>query len=123
MRHINFKNVPAEEVEEGAQGVSIRWLIRDVDGAKNFFMRHFEIAPGGHTPRHSHPWEHEVFILEGNGVVLGAEGEKEFSPGDVIFVPAGEEHQFRNPSLPGSETGEKPVAFLCLIPSKENCIL
>ncbi|KPJ61333.1 MAG: hypothetical protein AMS15_06020 [Planctomycetes bacterium DG_23] len=119
MRIVNFKNVPAEEVEEGAKGVLIRWLIRDADGAENFFMRHFEIAPGGHTPRHSHPWEHEVFILEGKGIVLGAEGEKEFSPGDVIFVPAGEEHQFRNPSLVAGTAREKSVAFLCLIPSKE----
>lgn len=116
MRIVNFNSLPAEEVEEGAKGVLIRWLIRDVDGAKNFFMRHFEIAPGGHTPRHSHPWEHEVFILEGKGVVLGAEGEKEFSPGEAIFVPGGEEHQFRNPA-------EEPATFLCLIPSQEKCIL
>ena len=116
MRMVNFNSLPAEEVEEGAEGVLIRWLIRDVDGARNFFMRHFEIALGGHTPRHSHPWEHEVFILEGKGVVLGAEGEREFSPGDAIFVPGGEEHQFRNP-------GKEPVTLLCLIPSQEKCIL
>ena len=32
-------------------------------------MRQFELAPGGHTPRHTHAHEHEVFVLEGAGVV------------------------------------------------------
>ena len=30
-------------------------------------MRQFEVAPGGHTPKHSHGHEHEVFVLEGIG--------------------------------------------------------
>ena len=35
----------------------------------------FEIAPEGYSPLHIHKWEHEVFILEREGVVV-TEGEK-----------------------------------------------
>ncbi|NOZ23602.1 MAG: cupin domain-containing protein [Planctomycetes bacterium] len=114
IRH--YTDEPAESVEEGAQGVKIRWLITENSGAKNFMMRHFEIAPGGYTPHHEHAWEHEVFILRGDGVLASIEGDKAFGPGDVIFVPAGELHQFRNP-------GKKPVEMLCLIPSPQRCKL
>ena len=59
-------------------------------------MRQFEVAPGGYTPKHSHPYEHEVFVLEGNGVVLEGDREHTLKPGDVVFVVPGEVHQFRN---------------------------
>jgi len=65
---VHYTEVPAEDVkEDDASGVKIRWLISRRDGAENFAMRCFEIEPGGHTPRHSHDWEHEVFILKGGG--------------------------------------------------------
>lgn len=111
MKHVNYADVPAEKVEQGAEGVTIRWLITEKDGAENFVMRHFEIAPGGHTPEHRHAWEHEVFILAGEGAVLSEDAEEPFGPGDVIFMPSGEKHRFRN-------TGEEPVRMLCLIPGR-----
>lgn len=58
-------------------------------------------------------WEHEAFILSGRGIVLGEDGGKPFKPGDVVFVPSDEEHQFRN-------TGDETVRFLCLIPLQEK---
>ena len=42
---------------EPAKGIAARVVIGKSDGANNFCMRVFEIAPGGHTPRHSHAWE------------------------------------------------------------------
>jgi quercetin dioxygenase-like cupin family protein len=89
--------------------VSIRWLISKRDGAKNFAMRLFEVAPGGNSPWHHHDWEHEMFILEGEGVARKEDGEIEFHAGDAFFVPPGEWHNFIN-------TGKKPLTFLCLIP-------
>jgi len=110
MKHVNYTDVAAEEVGQGAKGAKIRWLIRDNDGAKVFHMRHFEIAPGGFTPHHEHAWEHEIFILTGNGAAVGPSGEKPFRPGDVLFIPGGEKHQMKN-------TSTAPVEFLCLIPA------
>jgi len=102
--------VEAEKAEAGAEGVTVRWLLTEEQGAERFYMRLFEMDPNGHTPLHSHPWEHEVFILQGTGLVIGGGREEEFREGDVIFLPEGEEHQFRN-------NGENTVRFLCLIPA------
>ena len=99
----------AIEAEEGALKVKVRWLITKEMGAENFAMRLFEIEPGGYTPLHNHPWEHEVFILEGEGVVIGENKEIKFKEGYVVFIPPGEKHQFRN-------TCERVVKLLCLIP-------
>jgi quercetin dioxygenase-like cupin family protein len=94
---------------EGAAGVKIRWLITKEDGAPNFAMREFELAPGGHTPYHAHDWEHEVYVLEGEGVAVGEDGEHALGPGVAVLVPPGEEHNFKN-------TGAAPLRFLCLVP-------
>ncbi|NPA16026.1 MAG: cupin domain-containing protein [Deferribacteres bacterium] len=102
----NEKEIPFSEVEEkGAKGVRIKVLI---DGP-HFVMRMFEVEPGGHTPFHSHRWEHEVYVLEGSGKVTI---EKEIFPiekGSVVLVESQEKHQFVN-------SGKTPLKFLCLIP-------
>jgi quercetin dioxygenase-like cupin family protein len=104
-------NVTKSSVKiDGAEGVEIRWLISKDDGAKNFSMRMFEIQPGGHTPLHTHPHEHEVFAIEGNGIFVYEGQEHEFGAEYVIFVPGGSEHQFRN-------TGDSVLRMLCLIPA------
>ena len=95
---------------EGAKDVEIRWLISKEDGAENFAMRMFELQPGGHTPLHTHAHEHEVFVIEGQGVFVYEGQENEFSAEYVIFVPADKEHQFRN-------TGNSVLRMLCLIPA------
>jgi len=98
----------------GAQGARMRLLIGPRDGAAVFHMRHFEVAPGGHTPHHAHDFEHEVLIWKGAGVVRGGEGERPCRAGDVVWVPANEKHQFRNP-------GTEPLEFICLIPAPPEC--
>ena len=95
---------------EGAKDVEIRWLISKEDGAKNFAMRMFEIQPGGHTPLHTHPHEHEVFIIEGKGIFRCDNQEYEFAAEDVIFVPGDTIHRFQN-------TGDSLLRFLCLVPA------
>lgn len=114
MKVKHYTEVAAQEVEEGARGVKIRWIIAEGDGAPNFAMRHFEIAPGGHTPHHAHAWEHEVFVLTGQGEVVGPAGARPLSPGTVVFVPPDEEHHFANP-------GPEPLTLLCLVPMPKTC--
>ena len=98
--------------EQDISGVKMRRVIAEKEGAKNFVMRVFEIDPGGNTPLHKHDWEHEVFILNGTGIVVSPSGERKVKSGDVIFVPGGEEHQFRNEN-------DKALEFICLIPMKK----
>lgn len=112
----NVSNFRAEPIIEGAKDVKIRWMINEDKGADNFVMRHFEIDPNGHTPMHTHAWEHEIFVLGGEGVVVNGEGEKTLREGDVVFIPSGERHQFKN-------TGKNPFTLLCMIPSKNRCRL
>jgi len=65
MKIFQYQNVEAKDADEGTSKLRVRWLITKEIGAKNFAMRLFEMEPGGYSPLHSHPWEHEVFILEG----------------------------------------------------------
>ena len=66
MKVSHYEVVTQKPVEmEGAKGCSVRWLVGPEQDAPNFAMRQFEVAAGGHTPRHRHPYEHEVFVLEG----------------------------------------------------------
>ncbi len=98
----------------GAKDAKMRQLISEKDGAENFAMRMFTVAPGGYTPFHFHNYEHEVFVLEGEGVLKGEEKERAFKAGDVIFIKPNEKHQFVN-------AGAMAMKFLCLIPSLEKC--
>lgn len=111
---MKVKNVlaiaPTRFDNEVARGVSGRVAIGKDDGAGNFCMRVFDLAPGGHTPRHSHDWEHEIFFHAGQGEVYHDGTWEKVEPGYAVFVPGGEEHQIRN-------AGDAPLTFVCLIPS------
>jgi quercetin dioxygenase-like cupin family protein len=105
------KNVAKAPVEvEGAKDVEIRWLISKADGAEHFAMRMFELQPGGHTPLHTHPEEHEIFILQGQGTLVYEGREHPFEAEHVVFVPPGKEHRFKN-------TGDSLMRMLCIIPT------
>jgi quercetin dioxygenase-like cupin family protein len=105
----HYDAVEAKDVEEGCSDVRVRWLIAKEMGAKNFAMRLFEIGLGGFTPLHRHKWEHEVFVLEGEGSIFNGKKATPFKASDAIFVPPNERHQFKN-------TGKDPLKILCLIP-------
>jgi quercetin dioxygenase-like cupin family protein len=112
MKHVHYSDVDLElPNEEGIKDLKVRWLISKNDGAKNFAMRLFEIKPGGYSPLHQHNWEHEVFIIQGEGVAQSKMNEENFKEGDVFFVKPMEWHQFKN-------TGKKILKFICLIPYK-----
>ncbi len=110
MKVVHCEQIEATPVNmEGAVGCRIRCLIGPDDRAPSFSMRHFEIAPGGCTPKHTHGHEHEVFVLEGTGLVMEGDREHPLRPGTVALIPPKQEHQFR-------ATGPGPLKFLCLIP-------
>jgi len=111
MKVVKSSDVPKKKVEmEGAKGVEIRVLIGKDDGAANFAMRLFELAPGGHTPLHAHRHEHEVFIVEGKGTLIFEGAEYPLNAGDVVFVDGDKEHRFKN-------AGGSVLKFLCLVPA------
>ena len=104
-------SVPARNVEmKGAQGVRVRVLFGPSDDAPTFAMRVFEMSPGGHTPYHSHPFEHEVMVLNGKVGLVSEGGMRELQREDAVLIVPGERHQFRNLS------GNDEARFLCLVP-------
>ena len=108
MKVQHYSATPAVAVEE-APGVSVRWVISDKDGAPNFAMRVFDVASGAATPYHQHPWEHEVFILQGQGLVKGEGQDRPFGEQFIVYIAPNELHQFVN-------QGDCVLRFICLIP-------
>ena len=105
------QDVPQNPVSmEGAAGCQVQILVGNEEQAPNFVMRQFEVAPGGHTPKHFHPYEHEIYVVEGQGVIVDGDQELPLRQGDVVFVAPDDVHQFKNNS-------DAPLKFLCLIPN------
>lgn len=111
MKIIHMREAPAQSFDSGpAKGVTGRVLIGKNDGAFNFCMRVFELGPEGHTPLHSHDWEHEIFFHSGSGEVFHKGEWTPVSQGNAVFIPQNEEHQIKN-------TSPEPLTFICLIPA------
>lgn len=106
MKLFNYKAIEREG--------RLRWLVR----GPNFDMRLVEIEPRADDPEqqhrpHTHPWEHEVFVIEGNGAVWDGNEKRGVGEGDVIYIPAGEAHTLIN-------SGDTVLRFICCIPAKVN---
>ena len=93
-----------------ASGISFYPMLTVKDGAPNFAMRLFEIKPSGHTPRHSHTWEHEVVIISGSGYVLKHDERIAIEKDDFIMVPPGLLHQFI--------AGKDGMSMVCVVPNE-----
>ena len=98
---------------EGAKDVWKQVPISKTDGSPNFSVRVFTIQPGGHTPYHTHPFEHVNYIIEGQGVIVREDGSKcNVQAGDFALVLPDEKHQYRNTSR------EKPMMMICAVPKE-----
>jgi len=102
---IEPKVVSADGQGNPAVGTSIQVLTPE---APNFVMRLFTLTPGGSTPLHAHPWEHEVFVVSGAGKT-GGDREVAVGPGDAVYVAPNETHCFVN-------TGDGDMKFICVVP-------
>ena len=113
----NIHKTQMNEVQmDGVSGASMAIMVGREDNAPNFALRSFEVVAGGHTPQHQHDYEHEVYVVSGNGQVL-LEGERHpIKGGDVIYVPANEEHQFTVDA-----DSPESLRFLCVVPVEQNC--
>lgn len=110
----NLADAPAKPVEmEGVRGVKMAVMVGREHQAPTFAMRQFIVEAGGHSPRHSHDYEHEVYVVSGGGTVLLDGAERPIRAGDVVYVPADHEHQFK--------AGQEGMKFLCLVPVTRNC--
>ncbi len=104
-------DVPPLDLHDGKTVLHVkkRVLIGPIQGASNYAMRLFTVGVGGSTPYHTHPWEHEVFIVRGECLIKSGDEEIPVSAGDFAFVPPDEPHQFLN-------AGDGELEFICIVP-------
>lgn len=98
---------------ERGRHVSKRDVIGTRDGAKNFSIRYFEIAPGGHTSLDEHAHDHGIIVVRGRGTILLGDTKHDIGYGDAIYISPYEKHKFENNS-------EDPLGIICVIPPKEK---
>lgn len=92
----------------GSKGAQIKWIFSPRDGAPTFAMRLVRLEAGGIIPEHSHPWEHEIFILKGSGRIRVGESTYDVSEGNAVLIP---------PNLPHEYRAKTEMLFLCMIPN------
>jgi quercetin dioxygenase-like cupin family protein len=105
-----------EKVEVTGDG--IKNVLRQIpigpgEGWKDHVLRVFTIKPGGHTPKHSHDWEHINYVIAGEGQLEIAGKPQHMEKGKLAVVPPNTEHQFSNP-------GKDDFIFICIVPEKGN---
>lgn len=100
-----------EYPNERAKDVFKRVMIGTGDGASNFEIRYFEVAPGGYTSLDKHAHDHGVVIVRGRGRLLLGEKKNEVDYGDTIYISPRDTHQFENPF-------DEPLGFICVIPAR-----
>jgi quercetin dioxygenase-like cupin family protein len=106
MKVQNYKQVKGTNA---APGVTMRVVAGTAEGAPTFVMRIFEIEPGCNTPYHTHSWEHEMFIIKGQGTLKGGDTEIPLKEGDTIMALPDEKHGVFN-------TGKELMTMICMVP-------
>lgn len=112
-QRLDWEGVPTSEYAQGgARGGLKKVLIGSADGAPNFSVRYYEIAPGGQSSFDHHEHDHGVYILKGRAKLLAGWEVAELGRGDVVYIGANEEHQFIN-------VGQEPLGFICVAPPRD----
>ena len=106
MKIQNYRQINGNEA---APGVVMRVVAGPAEGAPTFVMRVFEIQPGSATPSHTHPWEHEIFVISGKGSLKSGDADKPLGEGDAVTVLPDELHSFAN-------TGDDLFRLICVVP-------
>lgn len=114
MKKVNLKDVESVVMTmEGAKNVDKQVPLGKDGGAPNFSFRVFTINPDGHTPYHTHPFEHLNYVISGQGVIVdGAGGEIEIGAGEFGMILPDEKHQYRNTSK------TEPLVVICAVPKE-----
>ena len=112
MKLLRTDQVEAMNVDE-AGTMRVRWMLAKNVDAPNFYMRMIEVQPDSATEYHTHPWEHEVYMVAGKCEVQDADGNRtELTPGMFAYVAPNEKHQLIN-------IGDSLMQFICVIPKPE----
>ena len=98
---------------EGAKDAFKQIPISSADGTPTVSVRVFTIEPEGHTPYHTHPFEHLNYIIQGRGALVTEDGaERPVKQGDFVLVLPGEKHQYKN------KAKDQPLIMICAVPKE-----
>lgn len=93
----------------GSTNTTMQWFRQPAEST-HFMLRKFEIQAQGHIGLHSHPEEHQIYILKGPILLVDSENhETEVQTDEFVYCPPHEVHGYRNPN-------SFTVSFLCGIP-------
>lgn len=98
--------------EEGAKKVYKQVPLSKDDGSPTFSFRVFTIEPNGYTPFHTHSFEHMNYVIEGRGVVVAGDEEKEIRKGSFVLILPNEKHQYKNTSQ------DELLVLICAVPKE-----
>jgi len=77
-------------------GTGAARLINLDDNPPTCTLTYSEILPGETSSHHIHEWEHEVYIIEGNGTLVCDGVSYPVKAGDALFIPPNVDHYTLN---------------------------
>lgn len=109
---VNAASVQVEGLgKKGAEKVKVRYLVDERQGSERFALRLYTVEKGGHTPLDQHEYEHQVYVLSGQGLLKqskeNGQAHRTLHAGDAVFIPSNGVHQFINER-------DEPFEFLCV---------
>lgn len=89
---------PTAAARPGWEGARVWWLVgKGTTGSRSGVLGITAFAPGATHPLHRHAHAEQVtHVLQGSGQHLHAGGAARQGEGEVVFIPRGEWHGFRN---------------------------
>ncbi|XMB72901.1 cupin domain-containing protein [Mycoplasmatota bacterium WC30] len=94
-----------------AENAWMKVLVSPKEGWEDYVMRVVEVGENGFTPKHSHPWPHINYVIDGSGELMIDGKINPVIAGSYAFVPANTLHQFRN-------AGKVIFKFICIVPKE-----
>ena len=114
----SWEDVALEPYKDAAaawSGITRRELIGRRGESQRFHVRYFEIAAGGYSTLEKHEHGHVVIPIRGTGVVRFGGRAHRVAFGDVVYIAAGDAHQFRNEA-----DAPEPFGFLCIVNAERD---
>ncbi|MBN2540415.1 MAG: cupin domain-containing protein [Bacilli bacterium] len=98
-----------------AKTAAMKVLVSPKEGWEGYVMRVVEVGAFGYTPKHSHPWPHINYVIEGTGELEIDGVTHSVEAGAYAYVPGNSLHQFRN-------AGEADFRFICIVPEEGHIL-
>jgi len=108
----NINDLQAKKIDSlQAKNAAMKVLVSSETGWDDYVMRVVEVETEGYTPKHSHPWPHINFIIEGDGLLMIDGKDNPVKAGSFAYVPSDHLHQFKN-------IGQEVFKFICIVPKE-----